>query len=78
MKTRKQSKNYFTVDFIKSEIFKVEVPKQWRKGQFIFNRVEELYGPIAREVQFYDNVDCFYNDANINPFLEKVCERLNK
>ena len=78
MKEKKQSKKIFTVDFIKREIFKVESPEQWRKGQFVFNRVQELYGPIAREVQFYDNVDCFYNDDTINTFLEKVCERLNK
>lgn len=78
MKNKKQSKKSFTVDFIKHEIFKVEIPPRWRIGQFVFNRVESLYGSIAREVQFCDNVDCFYNDNNIDTFLEKVCKHLNK
>ena len=37
-------------------------PKSWRKGQKVFNVIEELYGNVARDVQFIDNVDCFYDD----------------
>ena len=53
-----------------------ESPKNWRQGQKVFNAVESLYGDVAREVQFQDGVDCFYNDNMIDPFLEKVWERL--
>ena len=36
-------------------------PEQWRKGQFVFNYIDSKYG-VARQVQFVDHVDCFYND----------------
>lgn len=49
-------------------------PKYIRRGQQVFNTVEELYG-VAREVQFVDGVDCFYLDKNIEPFLEKAYNR---
>lgn len=52
-------------------------PKEWRKGQSVFNLVDEVFG-VARAVQFEDNVDCFYNDANIDEFIEKAFERLSK
>lgn len=54
----------------------VEKPLHWRKGQFIFNRVEKLFGNIAREVQFIDRVDCFYDDNKIDEFLTKVINRM--
>ena len=49
-------------------------PSNWRKGQKVFNAAEEclreLTGRnIAREVQFEDNVDCFYDDDAIDDFL---------
>lgn len=49
---------------------------EYRKGQAVFNYIEETYGNVARKVQFEDNVDCFYNDEQIVPFLNKVKERL--
>lgn len=52
-------------------------PKTWRQGQKVFNAVEELYGNVAREVQFQDDVDCFYNDDCISEFIQKVWCRLN-
>lgn len=59
-------------------------PKEWRKGQAVFNVVDEMFG-VARTVQFEDGVDCFYNDYFIDEFLKfafyyfsmKYNERLN-
>lgn len=67
-----------TIDEIKQEIYKVPIPTNWREGQFVFNRAEELYGKVARDVQFIDKVDCFYRNADIDKFLARVCIRLNK
>ena len=48
-------------------------PKEWRDGQAVFNYTEQLYGSeIARTVQFNWNIDCFYDDGRIEPFL-KAC-----
>lgn len=52
-------------------------PKDWRKGQSVFNAVEEIFGNVARDVQFIDGVDCFYLDKNIDDFLDCVWKRLN-
>ena len=51
-------------------------PKSWRLGQKVFNAVESLYGNVAREVQFRDGVDCFYDDSKVDEFLEKAWDRL--
>lgn len=53
-------------------------PKSWRKGQKVFNTIEDLYGNIAREVQFIDGVDCFYDDSDetINLFIDKCWYRM--
>lgn len=53
-------------------------PKDWRKGQFVFNYIEENYGDVAREVQFQDKIDCFYNDDKINEFIEACYNRLKE
>ena len=66
-----------TPEQVKSVINKVDKPKNWRNGQFVFNRVEEIFGSVAREVQYQDKVDCFYLDSQIDKFIEKVCNRLN-
>ena len=52
-------------------------PKNWRKGQKVFNVIEDLYGSIARDVQFIDGVDCFYrdDDETINFFINKCWVR---
>ena len=49
-------------------------PINWRKGQKVFNAAEECLWEltnhnIARDVQFEDNVDCFYDDNAIDDFL---------
>lgn len=50
-------------------------PKDWRKGQFVFNFIDANYG-VARAVQFEDHVDCFYMDNKIDEFIEKCAKRL--
>lgn len=65
-----------TLKELKSVIYDVPIPEYWREGQFVFNRVEQLFGSIARKVQFEDSVDCFYNDDRIDEFLVCVYNRL--
>lgn len=43
-------------------------PEKWRKGQFVFNYIDTTYG-VARHVQFVDEVDCFYDDKQIDKFI---------
>lgn len=52
-------------------------PKEWRVGQFVFNYIEEKYGSVAREVQFQDRIDCFYDNDKIKAFVEAVYKRLS-
>lgn len=52
-------------------------PAEWRRGQFVFNYIDEKYG-IAREVQFKHGIDCFYDDNNIDKFLNCAATLLNK
>ena len=67
-----------TIKELKESIYGVQIPTHWRHGQFVFNRVEELFGEVAREVQFVDHIDCFYDDTKIDRFLDAVLTRLNK
>ena len=67
-----------TIKEIKDTIYSVQIPTHWRHGQFVFNRVDELFGKVAREVQFLDHIDCFYDDTKIDRFLDAVLVRLNK
>ena len=50
-----------------------EKPKNWREGQAGFNYVDEVYG-VARIVQFHENIDCFYDDSQIDAFIVKSAE----
>ena len=69
---------HITFDDLKNEVMTAmeNKPKQWRKGQFVFNYIDEVYG-VARHVQFVDNVDCFYIDDQIDSFLRCVVDRYN-
>ena len=67
-----------TIKELKESVYGVQIPTHWRHGQFVFNRVEALYGEVAREVQFLDHIDCFYDDTKIDRFLDAVLTRLNK
>lgn len=65
-------------EFLQDVYSKVEkCPKNWRKGQSVFNVVDEHYG-VARSVQFIDHVDCFYNDDKISEFLTKAYIKLTE
>lgn len=52
-------------------------PDTWRYGQFVFNYIDEKYG-VARCVQFIDDIDCFYDDSYIDPFILRSVEWINK
>lgn len=52
-------------------------PKRWRKGQAVFNVVDQIYG-VARTVQLSYGIDCFYRDDKIDEFLEACWLELNK
>jgi hypothetical protein len=59
------------------EDFKLEVlsamdnkPEHLRKGQFVFNHIEQKYG-VGKSVQKIDGVDCFYDDKMIDEFIER-------
>ena len=66
-----------TLEEFKNSIQRVEKPIHWRKGQFVFNTIDSLYG-VARIVQFNDKIDCFYDDSKINQFINACYNRLNK
>lgn len=56
-------------DFRNKVLSEVEkAPKEWRKGQAVFNIIDSQYG-VARTVQFGNGVDCFYNDDVIEEFM---------
>lgn len=78
MKEKNPNKKKITFEEVKDRIYSESIPDNWREGQFVFNRAEELYGKVARDVQFIDKVDCFFRNADINKFIERVCIRLNK
>ena len=65
-----------TVEELKKEISEIEFPKNWIKGQSVFNYIDNVYG-IARTIQFKYGIDCFYNDDNIDEFLNKAVEMIN-
>ena len=52
-------------------------PKEWRDGQYIFNHINAIYG-VARDVQYIDRIDCFYNDSKIDEFIEASYKRITK
>lgn len=57
---------------------KIKTRPSWsRKGQFVFNYIDEHYG-VARDVQFLDNIDCFYDDEEIDAFIVASYLRLIK
>lgn len=61
----------FTLEEFKEEVLTaMEGRAEWcRKGQFVFNYIDEVYH-VARTVQFKGGIDCFYNDNNIDAFIE--------
>ena len=52
-------------------------PDHYRKGQAVFNYIDENYG-VARYVQFVEGIDCFFDDNQINPFIYYSYMALNQ
>lgn len=50
-------------------------PECWRKGQAVFNVVDEQYG-VARAVQLIDGIDCFFDESKIEAFLSAAWRRI--
>lgn len=65
-----------TIEELKKEISTTKFPKNWRKGQSVFNYIDNVYR-IARTIQFKYGIDCFYKDDNIDDFLNKAVEIIN-
>ena len=63
-------------------------PPHLRKGQYIFNWIDKHFQipehfnfknySIARQVQFIDGIDCFYDDSKIDEFLDACLRRINR
>ena len=66
-----------TKEELLKEIFDYPRPDYIRKGQHVFNYIDRKY-KVARYVQFLDNVDCFYNDSNIDMFIDCAIKRINE
>ena len=69
---------------MKLEDFRTEVlsaleskPEKWRKGQFVFNYIDNKYG-VARYVQMVEDVDCFYDDKQIDKFITRSFVEIKK
>lgn len=54
-----------------------ELPDNWREGQKVFNYTNFTYH-VARKVQLEYGIDCFYNDKEIDNFIEKAYICLNE
>lgn len=79
-----------TKEELLSKIKPSKRPEHLRKGQYIFNWIDQhyqyatteffgdLYSTIARDVQFKDGIDCFYDDSKIDEFLDACLKRINK
>jgi hypothetical protein len=61
-----------TFEEFKEDVFKniKTLPENWRKGQKVFNYIDEKYG-VARTIQFDYHIDCFYNNNLIDKFIEE-------
>ena len=59
-----------TFEDFRDDVFKAisEKPSHYRDGQAVFNFIDNVYG-VARQVQFIDNIDCFYDNDNIEAFI---------
>ena len=64
----------YTVEKVKHMIYTIVHPPGWRNGQFVFNMASAIFGDdLVRSIGY----DPFYNDENIEPFIEKLTEALN-
>lgn len=67
-----------TFEELKAEVYTAmkDKPKEWRKGQFVFNYIGSKYR-VAAAVQFQDGVDCFHRDDVIDAFLKCCAIRIS-
>ena len=54
----------------------VDKPSYLRKGEFIYNYIEETYN-VADDVRLKDFVSCFFDNDYIDEFLECASKRIN-
>lgn len=76
-----------TKEELLSKIKPSKRPEHLRKGQYIFNWIDEHYQipeyfnfkncSIARQVQFIDKIDCFHDDSKIDEFIDACLVRIN-
>ena len=61
----------------KNEITRVieNRPKNWRKGQTVFNYIESKYD-VARSVQYSDKTDRFYDDSKTEEPIKAAYKRI--
>ena len=65
-------------DTFRNEVWtyaKTDRPTDWRRGQAAFNYIEQKYH-VARQIQFEDGIDCFYDDSKIDDFIIASYRRL--
>lgn len=76
-----------TKEELLSKIKPSKRPEHLRKGQYIFNQIDQHFQipeqfnfkncSIARQVQFIDKIDCFYDDSKIDEFIDACLVRIN-
>lgn len=66
-----------TKEELLKEIFDYPKPNYIRKGQHVFNYIDRKYN-VARDVQFLDKIDCFYDDSKIDMFVDYAIKRINE
>ena len=52
-------------------------PKEWRYGQAVFN-YSYILCPEETDKIRGSEFDCYYNDNNVDIFLEKLCTKLKE
>ena len=59
-----------------------DAPIFWRRGQAVFNVIDSMFPGLAREVQFEEKIDCFYDDSEVDSFITasyvKYCSKYEK
>lgn len=62
-----------TLEEFKEDVFKgiKDLPNDWREGQKVFNYINFTYH-VARKVQLEDNIDCFYDNNEIDDFIKSA------
>lgn len=78
MITKEQILNAINYPYIVNQCNANSNTNKLRKGQAVFLACYRLYGNVVEDVMHIDKVDCFYNNALISKFLDKLADRLNE